>query len=86
MSNVVIVSADCHAGALPSTYNEYMPARLHSAAKDWWLQYVKEMMARTGTFFDQEAVDDMAEKTGEEGQFQALSKQTPEEIADEKRC
>ena len=84
MSKVLILSSDCHAGALPSTYNEYMPARLHSAAKDWWLQYVKEMMARTGTFFDQEAVDDMAEKTGEEGQFQALSKQTPDEIADEK--
>ena len=27
MSNVVIVSADCHAGALPAAYKEYMPER-----------------------------------------------------------
>ena len=29
MANVMIISADCHAGALPETYREYLPARLH---------------------------------------------------------
>ena len=84
MSKVLILSSDCHAGALPSTYNEYMPSQYHAAAKTWWLEYVKEMMERTGTFFDQEAVDEMAEKTGEAGQFQAISSQSPDTINDEK--
>ncbi|MEE3326713.1 MAG: amidohydrolase family protein [Myxococcota bacterium] len=84
MSKVLILSCDCHAGALPTTYNEYMPAQYHSAAKEWWIQYVQEMIARTGTFFDQEAVDEMAEKTGETGQFQAFANQAPDELADEK--
>ena len=84
MSKVLILSSDCHAGALPSTYNEYMPSQYHAAAKEWWLEYVKEMMARTGTFFDQEAVDEMEEKTGEAGQFQAISSQSPDTINDEK--
>ncbi|MDE0887441.1 MAG: amidohydrolase family protein [Myxococcota bacterium] len=83
MSNVLIISSDCHAGALPSIYNEYLPTQYHSAARDWWIQYVKELVARTGTFFDQEAVDDMAEKTGDAGQFQAFMDQTPGEIQDD---
>ena len=82
MSKVLILSCDCHAGALPTTYNDYMPAKYHAAAKEWWLQYVKEMIARAGTFFDQEAVDDMTDKTGEAGQFQAFSEQAPGELED----
>ena len=55
--NVTLISSDCHAGALPDTYREYLPKAFHEAADAWWLQYAKEMMARSGTFFDQEAVD-----------------------------
>ena len=29
MSNVLIISADCHAGDLPATYKEYMPSKFH---------------------------------------------------------
>ena len=83
MSKVLILSCDCHAGALPSTYNEYMPKKYHDPAREWWLQYVKEMIARSGTFFDQEAVDDMKEQTGEAGQFQAFSNQEPDALADQ---
>ncbi len=83
MSNVLIISADCHAGALPSIYNEYIPKAMHAAAQEWWVTYVKELIARTGTFFDQEAMDDLAAKTGDAGQYQALMKQAPGQIEDE---
>ncbi len=67
MSNVLIVSADCHAGALPATYKEYLPRGLHDAADAWWLAYAREMVSRAGTFFDQEAVEAYAERAGEGG-------------------
>ena len=67
MSNVMIISADCHAGALPATYNEYLPRQYRESANAWWLAYAREMMSRAGTFFDQEAVDAYAEKAGEGG-------------------
>ena len=82
MSNLLIISSDCHAGALPSMYNEYIPKKMHAAAQEWWITYVKELIARTGTFFDQEAMDDLAEKTGDAGQYQALMKQAPGQIED----
>jgi len=65
---VLIISSDCHAGALPSIYNEYMPAKYHDAANRWWVDYTREMMSRVGTFFDQEAVDAYAEKAGQGGE------------------
>jgi len=65
---VVIISSDCHAGALPSIYNEYMPAKYHEAANQWWVGYTREMMSRVGTFFDQEAVDAYAAKAGQGGE------------------
>ncbi len=65
MSNVLIISADCHAGGLPAAYKEYMPSEFHEASDAWWLSFVREMMARVGTFFDQEAVESFAEQTGE---------------------
>lgn len=67
MSRVVVISSDCHAGALPATYNEYMPKKYHEAANAWWLAYAREMYARAGTFFDQEAVATYAEQAGEGG-------------------
>ena len=67
-SKVVIISADCHAGALPATYNEYLPRQYRDAANAWWLAHAREMMSRAGTFFDQEAVEAYAEKAGEGGQ------------------
>jgi predicted TIM-barrel fold metal-dependent hydrolase len=67
MSRVLIISSDCHAGALPATYDAYMPRKYHAAAKAWWLAYAREMMSRAGTFFDQEAVEAYAEKAGEGG-------------------
>ena len=65
---VLIISSDCHAGALPSIYNEYMPEKYHEAANRWWVGYTREMMSRVGTFFDQEAVDAYAEKAGQGGE------------------
>ena len=67
MSKVLIISSDCHAGALPVTYNDYMPRRHHAAADAWWLAYAREMVSRAGTFFDQEALEAYAEKAGEGG-------------------
>jgi predicted TIM-barrel fold metal-dependent hydrolase len=81
MSNVLLISSDCHAGALPATYNKYLPAKYHKAAEAWWLSYVKEMMKRAGTFFDQEAVDAYTEKAGGAGQFQTFQ-QSKGEIDD----
>ena len=54
-SKVMMISADCHAGALSGTYNDYMPKKYHAAADAWWLEYAREMVIRRGTFFDQEA-------------------------------
>jgi predicted TIM-barrel fold metal-dependent hydrolase len=67
MSKVLLISSDCHAGALPTTYAEYMPKKFHEAATRWWLGYAREMMLRAGTFFDQEAVDAYADQAGEGG-------------------
>ena len=61
---VTIISSDCHAGGLPGMYDEYMPKEFHEASTQWWLTYVKEMIARTGTFFDQEAVEDYTAMAG----------------------
>jgi predicted TIM-barrel fold metal-dependent hydrolase len=66
-SRLLVISSDCHAGALPATYNDYLPKRFHGEANAWWLAYAREMMSRAGTFFDQEAVDAYAEKAGEGG-------------------
>ena len=65
MSKVLIVSADCHAGALPATYEQYLPKKIRQAARDWWLAFAREMMERAGTFFDQEAVREHEAQTGE---------------------
>lgn len=74
MSRVLIISSDCHAGALPATYKEYMPRKFHEAADAWWLAHAREMVSRAGTFFDQEAVDAYADKAGEGGgKMKALS-------------
>ena len=83
MSRMLMISSDCHAGALPSMYNEFMPAKYRAAADDWWLTFTREMIARTGTFFDQEAVDDFSETTGQATQFQTFMN-TSEDIEDSK--
>jgi predicted TIM-barrel fold metal-dependent hydrolase len=70
---VLIISSDCHAGALPAIYNEFMPKRYHDAANAWWVAYTREIMSRMGTFFDQEALDAFAESAGESGRMQAFS-------------
>jgi predicted TIM-barrel fold metal-dependent hydrolase len=67
MSNILVISSDCHAGALPDTYKDYMPKQFHAAADAWWLNYAREMMQRMGTFFDQEAAEEFASKAGEQG-------------------
>ena len=74
MQRVLVISSDCHAGALPATYNEYMPRAFHDAADAWWLAYAREMYSRAGTFFDQEAVKTYTEQAGEGGaRMQAFS-------------
>ena len=45
MSNLTIISADCHAGALPDTYREYLPTRLREHFDDWWTAIDAEMKA-----------------------------------------
>ena len=67
MSRVLMISSDCHAGALPQGYRDYMDPKHHAAADAWWLQYAKEMMKRLGTFFDQEAADAFSQVSGDEG-------------------
>ena len=57
MSKLMIISADCHAGAQPATYREYLPQKLRSAYDDWQAQFEKEMAERAGTFYDEEAED-----------------------------
>jgi predicted TIM-barrel fold metal-dependent hydrolase len=74
MQRILVISSDCHAGALPATYNEYMPRAFHDAANTWWLAYAREMYSRAGTFFDQEAVKTYSEQAGEGGaRMQAFS-------------
>lgn len=68
MSKVMMISSDCHAGALPAMYNEYMPKEFHEAAMAWWVAHAREMMSRAGTFFDQEAVEAYVEEGGEQGE------------------
>jgi predicted TIM-barrel fold metal-dependent hydrolase len=51
----MLVSADCHAGAQPETYREYLPAKLRQPFDSWWSQLETEMNARKGTFFDAES-------------------------------
>lgn len=55
MSRLMVISADCHAGAQPATYREYLPQNLRASYDEWQAQYEKEMAERAGTFFDQEA-------------------------------
>ena len=83
MSKVMIISSDCHAGALPGTYEEYMPSRYHAAARAWWLKFMREMMARAGTFFDQEAVDDYTENAGDGGGRINVMANLPTQIEDD---
>ena len=54
MTKLMILSADCHAGAQPATYREYLPQKLRSAYDDWQQQLEEEMAKRVGTFYDQE--------------------------------
>jgi len=68
MTQFLIISSDCHAGALPETYNQYMPEEYREAASAWWIQYAREMIVRRGTFFDQEASEaTMRRRTGAPG-------------------
>ncbi|MFK7733358.1 MAG: amidohydrolase family protein [Pseudomonadales bacterium] len=67
MSKVMIISSDCHAGALPHIYNDYLPEKYRNDADQWWVQYAKEMVVRAGTFFDQEMVDEFKAESGEAG-------------------
>ena len=64
MQKLMIISSDCHAGALPEAYEQYMDAEHRGASRAWWLAYAREMTSRAGTFFDQESVEHFAEKSG----------------------
>lgn len=67
MSKVVMISSDCHAGALPEGYKPYMDSKFHAEGDVWWLQYGREMMKRMGTFFDQEAAEEFNSRSGDQG-------------------
>ena len=76
MSNLIIVSADCHAGAQPETYREYLPEKFKAPADAWWKMLQEEMAKRIGTFFDQDAQEDFAKSAsvlagGTEGEWDA---------------
>lgn len=81
---VLIISSDCHAGTLPSQYNDYMPAKYHDAANAWWVQYTREMMSRVGTFFDQEAVEAYDAKAGDAGRYRRETLENPMLAASDK--
>jgi predicted TIM-barrel fold metal-dependent hydrolase len=66
-SKLLIISADCHAGGLPGAYKQYMASEFHEASDAWWLSFVREMIKRAGTFFDQEAMESFVEQAGEAG-------------------
>ena len=83
MSKITVISADCHAGALPAMYTEYMAVEFHEAADAWWLNFAREMMSRAGTFFDQESVEEYADKAGQPGRVGALSGGAPAELGDD---
>ena len=70
-SKVLMISSDCHAGALPSIYEQFMDAKYHEAARVWWVQFAREMMKRAGTFFDQEAVEAYEGKSGARSRMSA---------------
>ena len=70
-SKVLMISSDCHAGALPSTYEKYMDKKHHEAARLWWVEFAREMMKRAGTFFDQEAVEAYEGKAGSASRMSA---------------
>jgi predicted TIM-barrel fold metal-dependent hydrolase len=55
MDRYLVISSDCHAGAQPETYREYLPSRLREPADAWWKNLQEEMARRIGTFFDQDA-------------------------------
>ena len=82
MSNVLIISSDCHAGALPGTYDEYLPAKFREAAGRWWIGFAREVIKRSGTFFDQEAVDAYAEQSGNRSR-QAMAQVDPKDVSDD---
>jgi len=67
VSKIMMISSDCHAGALPGTYIEYLPEQYREAGRRWWIGFAREMMSRAGTFFDQEAVDEYTDKGGSRG-------------------
>jgi predicted TIM-barrel fold metal-dependent hydrolase len=78
-SKVLMISSDCHAGALPSIYEQYMDKKHHEAARVWWVQFAREMMKRAGTFFDQEAVEAYEGKAGESSRMSAPEEKKKEE-------
>ena len=83
MTRFSIISSDCHAGALPETYNKYMPEEYRDAASAWWIKYAREMIVRRGTFFDQEASEAYDEEAGgESGKFNT-KKMLPEDLTDD---
>lgn len=84
-SPVIMISSDCHAGALPDGYKDYMPEKYHAAADEWWLVYAREMMQRMGTFFDQEAAEQFADQAGNEGsgKFQKDAMTRAQDASDE---
>jgi predicted TIM-barrel fold metal-dependent hydrolase len=82
-SKVLMISSDCHAGALPSIYEQFMEPQYHEHARVWWVQFAREMMQRAGTFFDQEAVEAYEGKSGEASRMSAPeAKETEGELSD----
>ena len=82
-AKVLMISSDCHAGALPSIYEKFMDTEHHEAARIWWVQFAREMMKRAGTFFDQEAVEAYEDKAGAASRMSApAEKDKKDELSD----
>jgi predicted TIM-barrel fold metal-dependent hydrolase len=64
-------------------YEEYMPKRHHEAARRWWIEYTREMLQRTGTFFDQEATEAYVEGAGEERGIWSQQGQGGQDLTDD---
>ena len=74
MSSVLIISADCHAGALPATYEQYMPRRHHAAARDWWIARLMqiEIHRRLGRFEEADRLLEATDMTGAPEDFRPM--------------
>jgi predicted TIM-barrel fold metal-dependent hydrolase len=58
MTNLMVISADCHAGAELEAYRDYLPRAYREDFDSWAAAFQKEMEDRMGTFFDLDSTEE----------------------------